>query len=104
MKPYEITSKAYYSNCLIEAFKAKIKNRNVTIYFFRPGVTENGRFQFMHFMWSDSTGDYDFSDLGQAERKPIQCLLFKGVIRRFEPGFAEEYSRYRNGRRKTGGV
>ena len=98
MQKYEIISKKYISNCMIEALKAKLKNRNVTIYFCKPRITENGNFQFMHFMWSDGIYDYDFSDLGYEERKPIQDLMFKGVIRRFKHGFAERYSKYRNGK------
>ena len=98
MQKYEIITKEYISNCMIEAIKAKLRNRNVTIYFCKPRFTENGNFQFMHFMWSDGIYDYDFSDLEYEERKPIQDLMFRGVIMRFEHGFAERYSRYRNGK------
>lgn len=98
MQKYEIITKEYISNCMIEAIKAKLRNWNVTIYFCKPRFTENGNFQFMHFMWSDGIYDYDFSDLEYEERKPIQDLMFRGVIRRFEHGFAERYSRYRNGK------
>lgn len=46
----------YSSNCLFEAIKAKIKNpSSVTIYFCKPRITENGNFQWLHFMWADQT-------------------------------------------------
>lgn len=43
----------------------------------------------MHFMWSDGTADYDFSD-NEVEGLPwYKCFWFKGAIRQFEPGFAK---------------
>jgi len=99
MKPYKIASGYYVSNCLMEVLKAKIRNSNVTIYFCKPRVTENGRFQMFHFMWDDGTADYDFSDDNRIEYfSPM--LLFKGAVRQFELGFAEKYSRYRNKRNR----
>ena len=96
---YEITTKAYYANCLIEALKAKLRNPQVRLYFCKPRITENGHFQMFHFMWSDGVADYDFSDLNAGEMPWYRCLVFKGVIRRFKLGFAREYANYRNRKR-----
>ena len=86
----------FYSNCLIEVIKAKMRNKNVTIYFCKPRITENGRFQMCHFMWSDGVADYDFSDREEHNLKWYQCLWFKGAIRQFEYGFGKRYSDFRN--------
>lgn len=94
---YEIISRDYISNCLIEAAKAKLKNHQVKIYYCRPRITENKNFQSMHFMWEDEKGSYDFSESEAAGLPPWKQLLFKGHIRKFEKGFAEKYSSYRNG-------
>lgn len=97
MKPYEIVSQKYFSNCMIEAIKAKVRNpRGVRIYFCKPRMKERGHFQMFHFMWSDGKSDYDFSDLNENHLPLYKNLLFKGVIRKFELGFAEKYTKYRN--------
>lgn len=93
-------SKEYHSNCLIEAIKAKIKDKNVKIYFCRPRITENGHFQMCHCMWTDGIADYDFSDREECALKWYQCLWFKGAIRQFEYGFAKRYSEYRNNKKR----
>lgn len=98
MSKYEVISKEYCSNCMIEALKAKIKNPKVKIYFCKPRITENRNFQNFHFMWSDGKADYDFSDLEENGLPPYRNLLFKGVIRKFDLGFAERYCKYRNGK------
>ena len=97
MSKFEVVSKEYRSNCMIEAIKAKLHNHNVKIYFCKPRITENGNFQMFHFMWSDGKADYDFSDNGDEKLSWYRILLFNGNIRKFELGFAEKYSRYRNG-------
>lgn len=95
-----IASKTYYSNCMIEALKAKVRNPEVKIYFCGPRITENGNFQMFHFMWTDGKADYDFSDLEENGLPPYRNLLFKGAIRKFDLGFAEKYAEYRNKRGK----
>ncbi len=101
MKKYKIISSGYYSNCMIEALKAKFKDPgHIKIYFCKPRITENGNFQMFHFMWSDSKADYDFSDLNDGEMPWYKDFIFKGVLRKFPPGFAEEYSRCRNKKQK----
>lgn len=100
LQKYKIISREYYPNCMIEALKAKINNPKVKLYFCKPRITENSNFQMFHFMWSDSKADYDFSDLKDREMLWYKDFIFKGVLRKFPPGFAEKYSRYRNKKQK----
>lgn len=100
MQKYDIISKSYWSNCLLEALKAKINNKNIKIYFCKPRITENGNFQMFHCMWSDGEADYDFSNLDNIEHSFYKDLFYKGVIRKFNIGFAKEYSQYRNRQKK----
>ena len=93
---FEIVSHEYYSNCLFEAVKAKLRDPRIRLYFCRPRITENGRFQMFHFMWGDGKADYDFSDLGENWLPPWQNLFFKGAVRKFPAGFAAKYTEYRN--------
>lgn len=99
MKKYEVVSKEYYSNCMIEAVKKKLQNHRIKLYFCKPRITENGNFQMFHFMWSDGKADYDFSDLEERGLPPYRNLIFKGAVRKFELGFAEKYTNYRNKRK-----
>ena len=96
MEKWTFVSDEFYSNCFLEALKAKLKNKQIKIYFCKPRITENGNFQMAHFMWSDGKADYDFSD-NEADGLPwYKCFWFRGAIRRFRPGFAERYAKYRN--------
>lgn len=88
--------KEYYSNCLIEALKQKIKFQKIKLYFCKPRITENGNFQMCHFMWDDGENSYDFTDKEEEEMKWYKCFWYKGHIRKLEKGFAEKYSNYRN--------
>lgn len=96
MSKIKIISEEYYSNCMVEAIKAKMHNPQIKLYFCKPRITENGRFQMFHFMWSDGIADYDFSDLNGEEIPWYKNFIFKGRLRKFERGFAERYSSYRN--------
>ena len=91
MKKFEYITESYFSNCLIEAVKAKLKNKNVKLYFCKP---KKG--QMFHFMWDDGNASYDFSDCEEDELKWFQRFLFSGRIRKFKNGFAKQYSQYRN--------
>lgn len=95
-----ITGK-FWSNCLVEAVKAKLRNKNVKVYFCKPRITENGNFQMAHFMWEDDVASYDFSDDERDGLPWYRCFWFKGAIRKFDRTFARRYSEYRNGRRKA---
>lgn len=86
----------YYSNCLIEAIKAKIKNHRVKIYFCKPRIAKNGHLQMCHFMWSDGLADFDFADDGSTELPWYRSFWFKGAVRKFALGFAAWYTTYRN--------
>lgn len=91
-----ITDK-YSSNCLIEAIKAKLRNPSgVKIYFCKPRITENGNFQWLHFMWSDKNYSYDFSDDEETEIPWYRTFWYKGRIRQFKKDFAKRYTTYRN--------
>ena len=92
---FRYVSPEYVSNCLIEAVKAKLKDpRRVKLYFCKPTFAPD--YQMFHFMWSDGKADYDFSDCGHGKTPWYRCLLFKGQIRQFKPGFAARYSSMRN--------
>ena len=41
MSDFKIISDEYYSNCMIEAIKAKLHNPQVKVYFCKPRMTEN---------------------------------------------------------------
>lgn len=83
-----IISKEFYSNCFIEAVKAKIKDpKNVKITFIKPKY--NKVKWIPHFLWSDGKSDFDF---GTSETlKPYQIFLFKGNIRERSLGWNERY-------------
>lgn len=97
----EIITNDYYSNCLIEAIKAKFKNpKNIKITICLPWFNE---VFCPHFMWTDGLFDYDF---GIEEWMPMIAAytIHKGHIRKREKGFIEKYQRamkkrfYRNRR------
>lgn len=81
-----IVSEDYYSNCLIEAIKAKLKNPKVKITYVSPFVNE---VFCPHFLWSDGKNDYDFGV--EKHLKWYEILLFKGHIRQRKLGFNERY-------------
>lgn len=96
-KDFSYITETYSSNCLFEAIKAKIKNpSNVTIYFCKPRITENGNFQWLHFEWTDQNFSFDFSDNGETELPWYRTFWYKGRIRQFNKDFAKRYSDYRN--------
>ena len=78
----------FYSNCLIEALKAKIKDpKNAKITYISP--FKNKKFQ-PHFLWSDGKDDYDFG-VSDKNLKWYNLILFKGEIRKRRLGFNENY-------------
>lgn len=85
----------YYSNCFIEAVKAKIKNPLVKIAFVPR--SEKGT---PHFLWSDGKHDYDFGV--EAELKWYQIIWFKGRIRQRALGFNERYKNSMKTKNKDG--
>lgn len=96
---YEVVSKNYLSNCLIEAIKAKLRHpKTVKLYFCKPkwGI----HFQNLHVMWDDGEYSYDFSDTLDTQLLWWECFLYLGHIRKFKQGTSERYSKFRN-RRKS---
>jgi hypothetical protein len=69
----EVLSDYFYSNCLIEAIKAKLRNPKVKIQRYRMKWT-----RIPHFTWRNGGYDYDF---GANESIPSK-LFFRGYLRR----------------------
>ena len=78
------TEKYFYSNCLFEAIKAKIRNPKVKITVVL--ISEAGK---PHFLWIDGKYDYDFGVERPLPGWHIPC--FKGHIRKRALGFNEKY-------------
>lgn len=88
MSEFKIISKDYYSNCLIEAIKAKIKNPKIKITICMPW--ENEVFC-PHILWSDGFYDYDFGNEGVGDQGILNWTLHKGHIRQRELGYNTKY-------------
>lgn len=88
---FKIISKDYYSNCLIEALKAKIKNwKKVKLTFVSP--FDNEVFC-PHVMWTDGEYDYDFGNEGKGNQGILNWTLHKGHIRKRNLGFNDKYKK-----------
>lgn len=75
----------FYSNCLLEALKAKIRHPlKVKLTFVKQ--SEAGT---LHVMWSDGEFDYDFGTPDYLEG--IQILWFSGHIRKRRLGFNQRF-------------
>ena len=83
-----IISEDFYSNCLVEALKAKLKNPKIKITYVSPFANE--RFC-PHFLWSDGVNDYDFGV--ERHLKWYEIVWFKGHIRQRNLGFNEKYKK-----------
>lgn len=81
----KINNKLFYSNCFIEALKAKIKNPIKIKITFVPRSEANCP----HFLWSDGKNDYDFG--AEKHISGFHILWFKGNIRKRKCGFNERY-------------
>lgn len=81
----EIVRGPFWSNCLLEALKAK------TLHPIKVKITVVPRSEAgcPHFLWSDGEHDYDFG----VERRltGLQILLFRGCVRRRGLGFNARY-------------
>ena len=88
-KKFEVISNNYYSNCLIEAVKAKLKNwKHVKIICVSPFDNESFC---PHFLWSDGEYDYDFCNIRDDRPMIVYWTLHKGNIRRRELGYGERF-------------
>lgn len=88
----ERISKDFYSNCFIEAIRAKIKDpRHVKIFICWSKYNEA---PCPHIMWSDGKADYDF---GTSDYIPIffAWTIHRGHIRKRRLGSAQRYIQYR---------
>ena len=86
----------FYSNCMLEAIKAKLKDwKNVKITYIPPKYNEC---YCPHFLWSDGINDYDFG----IERylKWYERFWFKGEIRKRKLGWNKKWKSYRIARYK----
>ena len=81
----EIIKGPFWSNCFLEAVKAKIRHP-LSVKITAVPRSEAGC---PHFLWSDGVYDYDFG----VERCliGIQIMLFSGYIRRRGLGFNQKY-------------
>lgn len=87
----EVISKEFYSNCFFEAIKRKLRHpvkTKLTII-----RAKYNKVPVPHFLWSDGKADYDFGV--ERHLKPYEVLVFKGVIRRRNLGWNEEYKKNR---------
>ena len=83
----EYTTQPFYSNCLFEAIKAKIRHpMSVKI-----TVVKRSEAGCPHFMWSDGKNDFDFGV--EKHLTGLQKIWFKGQIRKRHLGFNERYKR-----------
>ena len=89
----EYISHSFYSNCLIQAMKAKLKDwKNVKITYIPPKYGES-YFFVPHFLWSDGVNDYDFGI--EKHLKLHEVFFFKGRIRRRPLGWNRKYKAMR---------
>lgn len=71
----------FYSNCFIEAFKAKLRNPKVKLMYLPAFLNE---VPCPHIMWLDEDGEHDFHHFGPL--KFYQWFWHSGVIRTVHRG------------------
>jgi len=82
----EKITESFYSNCFIQAIKAKLINHKIKITYVSPFKNE---VFCPHFLWSDGLNDYDFGI--SKHLKWYQIFWFKGCIRKRYLGFNTNY-------------
>lgn len=85
-----MNKETYYSNCLVEAIKAKLKNRSLKIHMIPPALNE----WHFHFYWKDPDEKriYHFNALhGDTFLNRLNIFLFKGNIKSKRDYFFEEW-------------
>ena len=80
-----MASKEFYSNCLIEAVKAKLRNPKIRMMYCPAYFNE---VPCPHWMWTDGSKEYDFST---GLLHWWQWIWHKGRIKEYHSG---TYSRY----------
>lgn len=84
-----IITKPFYSNCIIEAIKAKIKNpKNVKF-----TIIWKINMIFPHIMWTDGKYDYDFGFEKHQNISMIHLVFYKGVIHKRNLGFNKKFKK-----------
>lgn len=76
------------SNCVLEAIKAKIKNRKIKIIYLPAKINV---VKCPHIMWTDGINDYDFGT--NKKISSLQYFWYNGAIRIFPQGYAQKYKR-----------
>lgn len=93
----KIITKDFYSNCLIEALKHKLKDwENIKITYIPPQYNE---VFCPHFLWYDGEFDYDFGV--EKHLKWYQIFWFKGYIRQRKLGWNKRWKEYRIAKKKS---
>ena len=104
MEKFEVITKDYVSNCLIEAIKAKIRNLKIKITVVMPWDNE---VFCPHVLWNDGINDYDFGNEGMGDQGIKNWTLHKGHIRKRALGFNQKYKnvckKWAKSHRKIGG-
>lgn len=80
----------FYSNCFIEAIKAKIKNPHKVRIMYVPAHLND--IFCPHFMWTDGEHMYDFGALRRIKRREV--FWFEGTIRRVHINSIDRHSAY----------
>ena len=78
--------KKFYSNCLIEMIKAKIRNPAITVLYLPAFLNE---VRCPHWMWLDADGEHDFHHTGPL--RWYQWFWHSGVIRTVHRGCYKSY-------------
>lgn len=88
-----IMEKTFYSNCLLEAVKAKLKDwKDIKIFYIPKKFNDTKCF---HFMWKNTKTNETFDFKAEkALSSPLKLLYFKGHIRKVS--IQNYYSKYMN--------
>jgi hypothetical protein len=87
---FEIISKDFYSNCAVEAIRAKLQDwKHVSLTYVSPFNNE----VCPHILWSDGKYDYDFGNEGKGDQGILNWTLHKGHIRKRPLGYNQKYKK-----------
>lgn len=93
----EYVTEPFYSNCFLEAVKAKIRHPLST----KITVVRRSEAGCPHFLWSDGVNDFDFGV--ERHLTGLQKIWFRGYIRKRNAGFNEHYKRLMKSKYNKGG-
>ena len=83
----EYLTEPFYSNCFIEAVKAKVRHP-LSI---KITVVKRSEAGCPHFLWGDGKNDFDFGI--EKQLTGLEKIWYKGQIRKRRLGFNERYKR-----------